>query len=92
MSEQLTTEDWRDIHKDRQERRAERRDGNSLAIMNLCLHGFDVRKLTEYCFRVDDKIDLYPTGQRYHVLQGNRRGRYDGNVLTFVQSRLRGNE
>ena len=43
---------------------------------------FDVRKLTDYQYRVNDTLDLFPVNCRYHDLQSKRRGYYPGKSLT----------
>jgi hypothetical protein len=86
--EQLTTEDWRDIRRAQQERRAERLPGRQQEITALSESGYTVKKLTEYQFRVNDKIDLYPIHRRYHHLKSGRRGRYR-DLLALVESILK---
>lgn len=79
------TEFWKSIRKDQQERRAARLPGRQQEILDLSAHGFSVKQLTEWQFRVDGKIDLYPIHRRYHVLKGGRRGTYR-NLLVFLRS------
>lgn len=83
-----TTEMWKDIRKDQQERRNARLPGRQAEIMGLSSNGYTVKQLTEYQFRVNGKIDLYPIHKRYHVLSTERRGTYR-NCLEFVRSILK---
>lgn len=83
-----TTEMWKEIRKDQQDRRAARLPGRQQEILALSVDGFSVKQMTEYQFRIDGKIDLYPIHRRYHVLAGGRRGTYR-NALSFVRSVLK---
>ena len=38
--------------------------------------GYDVKKLTEFQFRINNCVDLYPTHRRFHHLGSEQRGRY----------------
>src|SRR5688572_28549993 len=57
---------WKDYRQAQQDRRALRLPIRTEEILALRQDGFDVRQLTEYQFRVDGKLDLYPTHRRYH--------------------------
>jgi hypothetical protein len=70
-----TTEFWRDYRHEMQERRAKRLPGQQKEIEDLQPE-FDVRMITEYQFRVNESVDLYPVRRRYHVLANGRRGRF----------------
>jgi hypothetical protein len=48
------------------------------SILALADHGFSVTKMTQYQFRVDDRLDLYPVNRRWHDVVMNTRGDYDG--------------
>ncbi len=72
MSEQYTSEDWSQYREEQKKRRADRLPIRIAEIMEL----ENVVKLTEYQYRVNGWIDLYPTHRRYHVLHNNKRGNY----------------
>lgn len=59
-------EDWRDIRKFRT------KSLTDLDWLSKC--GFDVVELTPYHFRIDGKLDIYPTSGAYHDLINNVRG------------------
>lgn len=40
-----------------------------------------VEKLTDYHYRIDKKIDLFPVNRRYHVLKTDQRGEYPRNGI-----------
>lgn len=59
------------------ERRAEAREAGVKAIRELATRGYEVKELTEYQFRVNGVVDLYPVHRRFHELKTGRRGVYD---------------
>lgn len=80
MTDEITdSELWRAYRQDRQQRRAARLPVRSREIAALQVHGFRVRELTPYHFRVEGPrgtVDLFPTNRRFHVLHANLRGSY----------------
>ena len=38
--------------------------------------GYKIKLLTPYQFRIEDKVDIYPTSKKYHVLKTGERGNY----------------
>ena len=36
----------------------------------------EVRKLSEYHYRIENLIDLFPVNRRYHILSSNKRGQF----------------
>ena len=68
---------------DEREERAARRATGTLEIEGLSILGYTVRKLTKFHFRVNNSLDLYPTGMRYQFLPTGERGDYAdvGEVL-----------
>jgi hypothetical protein len=46
---------------------------------------FKVRKFTDYQYRIDGFIDLYPTNRAYHNIKTQERGIYpQGDIEPFV--------
>lgn len=84
-----TTEMWRGFRQEQQARRAARLPARTADIMALEDHGFIVVRVTEFQFRVNGQIDLYPTHRRYHVLKTGKRGDY-GSALNCVRNRIGG--
>lgn len=67
---------WEGYREAQQARRWRRLPGRQQEILDLRGAGFDVRQLTDYQFRIDGRLDLYPIHRRYHDVQANRRGSY----------------
>ena len=79
---------YRAMRDEQRERRAARLPIRTDEILALQDAGFTVRKLTDYQFRVNEAVDLYPIHRRYHFLKSHRRGQYR-NALAFVQGIFR---
>ena len=75
------SEMWRAVRRDRQEQRAERLPGRQGEILALRGHGFGVRQLTEYQFRIDGTLDLFPTRRRFHHIPTDTRGSYTDALM-----------
>jgi hypothetical protein len=43
--------------------------------------GFDIKKISDYQFRFNDSIDIYPSNKRYHDLIKNIRGDIRGKTF-----------
>lgn len=67
---------WRDYRQQQQARRAIRLPIRTQEILDLRAKNFRVEQLTDYQFRIDGALDLYPTHRRYHVLKTGKRGNY----------------
>lgn len=65
-------DDFRDARKAQQKRRAERLPQRVDEIMTLP----NVEKLTDYHFRMDGWLDLFPIHKKFHNLTKNKRGEY----------------
>ena len=83
MSTNETSELWRDYREEQKTRRLERLPKRTEEILSLSKLGFKVEQKTEYQFRINDRLDLYPIHNRYHDIEKNRRGGYK-NVCEFV--------
>lgn len=80
---------WREYRRAQQQRRSDRLGPRTEAILALKGKGFDVRALTEYQFRIDGALDLFPIHQRYHHLPTQARGGYRNPVdvaMRFLRS------
>lgn len=83
MSEELS-EFWKDHRQAQQERRAERLPIRTNQILALRKMGFKVEQKTEYQYRINGYLDIYPIHNRYHDIKLNKRGGFR-NVISFVK-------
>lgn len=67
--------------------RAARRSDNTESLLALEGLGFQVQPLTEYHFRINGVLDLFPTNRRFHNLRTGQRGSYN-DVKAFVKKTL----
>lgn len=82
---------WREHRREGQERRAERLPARAAEIEALRAGGFIVVQLSDYHYRIDDRLDLFPVHQRYHWLEKDIRGRYSnatGCAMKFLTRRV----
>jgi len=80
----MTTEERsfeRQYKDEQQERRRKRLPTRIQEIASLSENGYTVIKLTDYQFRINGILDLYPTHRRWHDLKTNKRGEYPANKL-----------
>lgn len=70
------SEVWKDYRQQQQARRALRLPLRTEEILALRQSNFDVRQLTDYQFRVDGRLDLYPIHRRFHDIKTGKRGTY----------------
>lgn len=82
---------WAEYKRAQKVRRAERLPVRTEAILALKNSGFKVRRLTEFQFRVNERLDLYPIHNRYHDIKTKERGGY-GGVRKFVMKFFRDNK
>lgn len=79
----------RQYRDEQQERRKKRLPINQQFIFDLGKLGYDVVKISDYQFRVNKKIDLYPIHRRYHNLETKRRGTYQNEgLVVFIQKQI----
>lgn len=83
-----TTEMWREHRRDIQAYKAEKRCQRTKEIETLSMAGFKVERLTEFQFRIDGVLDLFPTGRRWHNIKTGKRGTYD-IAIRVVKGELR---
>lgn len=50
---------------------------------------FSIKQLTDYHFRVEDTVDLFPARKRYHNIKNDERGDWPADVLPWITSILR---
>ena len=65
---------WVEYHEEQRQRREKRLPIRTAAILALEQEGFVVQKLTDYCFRINGRLDLFPIHNRWHDIQKNERG------------------
>lgn len=85
------TETWKQHKREQQIRRAERLPERTDAILHLKVAGYDVEQKTEFHFRINGAIDLYPIHNRWHDLRSNKRGGAQ-DLATWLKGHLRPNE
>ena len=67
-------DDWSDYHDEQRARRAKRLPIRSADILALERAGYAVEQKTQYHFRINGIIDLYPTHNRWYDLRTHTRG------------------
>ena len=65
---------WVEYHEEQRQRREKRLPIRTAAILALEQEGFVVQKLTDYCFRINGRLDLFPIHNRWHDIKTNVRG------------------
>jgi hypothetical protein len=65
---------YREHREAQQERRAKRVPIRTAEILAIKDKGFKIEQKTDYHFRVNDRLDLYPTHNCWHDTKTNRRG------------------
>ena len=75
---------YRDLQEMRREDNALKRSENTPDIVGLARLGYDVRMITEYHFRIDGRLDLFPTRGRWHNLKTGKRGNYQSAAAIAV--------
>ena len=53
----------------------------------LIAYDYQVQRLTQYQYRINGILDIYPVNKRWHDLRNGDRGSYD-EMLKFVQSKI----
>ncbi len=80
-------EEWNEYKEEQRKRRAERLPVRQKQIEALADIGYEVKKLTEYQYRVNGLYDLYPIHNRWHNLKTNQRGG-TANLAEFIKSKI----
>lgn len=87
----MADETWTLYKHEQQQRRQKRLPIRTEAIMGLKRQGYDVEQKSEYHFRVNGILDLWPIHNRWHDLRTNERGG-SKDLAVFVKERIRPNE
>lgn len=58
--------------------RERQRDKRTKQILSLAKEGFRVQRLTEYQYRINGCLDLYPTWAKWHDVRRNQRASFKG--------------
>lgn len=80
--------DWSQYKDEQKERRQERLPVRQKEIEDLALVGYEVKKLTEYQYRINNTYDLYPIHNRWHHLKTNKRGGAK-NLAEFIKEKIK---
>jgi hypothetical protein len=70
-----TNQMWRDV-KDEQRKYKQNNRDLFLSILDEIKDSHEVIQLTEYQYRIDGKLDIYPSNRKWHVLATGKRGQY----------------
>lgn len=69
-----------------------RRNDNLPEILHLRKSGYKVEPLTGYQFRINSRLDVFPTNQRFHNIKTGKRGSYNsGKLIDTVKEQLTAN-
>lgn len=81
------SQEWDQYKEDQRKRRADRLPVRTEQILSLRDMGYIVVQKTEYQYRINGTIDVYPIHNRYHNIKTNKRGGYK-DVVEFIKKRL----
>lgn len=70
--------------------REQSRQAGTPQILALENYGFTVRRITDYHYRVNEVLDLYPTSRRWHNLRTGKRGGYGHETTIEICRRVLG--
>jgi hypothetical protein len=60
-------------------------------LLKLLKAKYKVKQFTAYQWRINDQIDIYPTGEKWHDIKKNERGNFDTtDLFEFLEERLKG--
>lgn len=79
--------EWDSWKFDQQQRRQKRLPIRTKAILHLRVAGYDVEQKTEYHFRINGVLDLFPIHNQWHDIRTNERGGAK-DLATFVKERI----
>lgn len=82
---------WEPYRVEQRQRRQKRLPIRTEEILALKRQGYDVVQKSEYHFRVNDRLDLWPIHNRWHDLKTHERGGAN-DLAVFVKERIRPNE
>lgn len=59
-------------------------------VLKLLKAKYKVKELTAYQWRINDRIDIYPTGEKWHDIKKNERGDFfTTDLFEFLEERLK---
>lgn len=87
----MSENDWSQYKDEQKERRQERLPVRQKEIEDLALIGYEVKKITEYQYRINNTYDLYPIHNRWHHLKTNKRGGAK-NLAEFIKQKIKPND
>jgi hypothetical protein len=87
----MSDDEWGWYRHEQQARRAARLPIRTEEIRHLKVQGYDVEQKTEYHFRINGILDLWPIHNRWHDLRTQERGGAK-NLAIFVKERIRPHE
>lgn len=70
------SEAWGEYKDEQRERRAARLEKRTEQILSLREKGYKVHRFTDYQYRINDAVDLYPTHNLFHDLKTGVRNNY----------------
>ena len=70
------SEAWTEYKDEQRERRAARLEKRTEQILSLREKGYKVHRFTDYQYRINDAVDLYPTHNLFHDLKTGVRNNY----------------
>lgn len=87
--EKEESELWREHNAEMAQMRENRREVWETAQRELIADGYEIRKITPYQFRINGRLDIYPSNKRFHDIRDMRRGDIRGiKFRDFVRKYL----
>lgn len=68
----------------KQQKQINLREGEDI-LQELVAFDFRVQQLSQYHFRINDRLDVWPSSKRWYDRQNYNKGQY-GNLVTFVKA------
>lgn len=79
---ELYAEHKKDVRENKQEQLARR----TAQLLELRDEGFDIKALTQFQYRVNGRLDIYPVWGKWHDIKHNKRGKFTGiSTKEFVR-------
>jgi len=72
-------------------KRQEWREKRTAELMDLMKQGIEIKRLNEYQFRIEGRLDIYVTHGRWHDFVLKKRGKLTGSVTDFLAAWFKGN-
>jgi hypothetical protein len=84
----MSDDEWGWYKREQQARRAKWLPIRTEEILHLKVQGYEVEQKTEYHFRINGVLDLWPIHNRWHDLRTNKRGGAK-DLAVWVKARIR---